>query len=1643
MRLRTGSTDRKLLSFIQMQAPTDNTVPGIWEYAVSNGSYTVRVSAGDKDNYDSDHQINVEGLPTVTDFRPNVNNKFRASTSTVKVTDGKLTIDASGGINTKMNYITFYPASTVVDVTPPTVSARFAGTLKSANVYDEEVQVFITASDASGSGLARLQYSLDGAAYVNYRAPFKITAGGGHNLKVKAVDANNNVRVTDTYQFSVQPPPQSANIDFLPEGKTVGAGYKADIGLAFDASRKFGWLNGNTKVPASYKGNMRVRSGTGDTKQLSIVQMQAETDNKAPGVWEHIVPNGRYRVKVTAGDNEYYDSGHQINVENLPVISDFAPSEVQKFRTRVGTVQVSDGKLTISANGGNNTKMTHLSFSPATSVTDTVAPITNARFTGSQFSTNVYNNQVKIYITAADEGGSGLETLQYSVNGEAYKNYYVPFVINTPGDYNLKIKAVDGNNNQKVVSSYNFTVIDPDAPKVLSFSKQRLSFTVLKGQQVIPQTVTLATSPPTTSYTFTKTTASWITLPAKSQNLQFGPENINSNMEVGNYQAQITCSADKYQSATLLVDLQVVDVLHEQTSHVNFQDANTVPPLGFIRDIGQAYGPRTGLYQGAALEYGWKKRSDGSVLDLTGNGRNRNTPDDVLLATLLHMQADDITEEFSGVKTEGYWEMEVPNGTYDVTLSVGDGYVNTMPEYHSINIEGVNAINQFLPNGKRGTNSRFKAVTTRVNVTDERLTINADGGTNTKINYASIVPVSLAPYLFWATKTANIFIEKGTSESKSLSMVLGSSNSAASTYSVTASYGAGATGWLTFNQSPTGKQPIVSFNYSAAKNLATGIYKATVKATSGGFTSAVFDVQLNVVDGSKPYVVSSSPANGSAKVSLSTVSIAANNLHIPAVPGYQGGVENGTIDSSTVKLLRIVDGVSSKVNGVVQGTGGGDVISFSPSKGLEANAVYKFIITAGVKSYSGAGFTPYEATFTTAAAKIDSTNILNARFTKVPIPGTQDKKYTSLVIGPDGKFYALRLDGAIERYTINHTDGSLSGQQIITTLFSKYGNRSAIGLVFAPQSTASNLIAYVSHSSPGLAAAPTFDGNISRLQGPNLQDEQLIITKLPRSKRDHLVNGLAFGPDGALYICQGSMSSAGSYDADWQRDEVLLSGAVLRLNLSKLDAFTLPLDVETTSNQNLINNAPSVSAMMSDSTYNPYGSASPLTIYASGVRNAYDLVWHSNGQLYLPTNGSGGGGNSPESVMGTRRPDGTSYAGAEIDATRSIQPQHDWMFRVNPARSVGYYGHPNPLRGEYSLNRGFKDNPLYLPSISADTRYRPAAYDFGLNNSPNGVIEYKSSTFGGILKGKLLVCRFSGGGDIAVMKPGSTVKTTIAGSDDSIYDIAKVTTGSGNNGLVGMSGFGNPLDIVEDVINGNLYVIEYNWNDSPNLTTQITLLRVEASPAPALRTAASYEPAENSSENKKYDITLTNKGGDTLQVKSIRLAGKEASKFKITGLPLPTDKLPMQVRQNSSVSFKVISKAAIPSLSSYVKLIVTAMDDTETEVDLNNALEANQIDFNDISAEIKENENYNIQVYPNPNLGHPVSVQLKNFNRNEPLTIQLYDQKGIVLKTVRATADADGRYSMRMDMANYKSSFYILRVDYSAGFKFAKIVNIN
>ena len=699
--------------------------------------------------------------------------------------------------------------------------------------------------------------------------------------------------------------------------------------------------------------------------------------------------------------------------------------------------------------------------------------------------------------------------------------------------------------------------------------------------------------------------------------------------------------------------------------------------------------------------------------------------------------------------------------------------------------------------------------------------------------------------------------------------------------------------WLVIPADPA----IGTLPFRLKAGLTAGTYSTTLIAMAEGFASAELPVSatLTAPEVQRPSVVSVSPRNGAVAVPT-TASISANELALPNGRNGVFGVDNATITSQTVRLIKTAS--NSVIPTTVNGTGGGDAINLTPSFPLEANTTYRFVID-GVRDLTGVTFEPFSSTFTTSGGGGNSGGDLDAvAFTNAGNVVT-GARYTSLAVGPDGRMYGLSIDGNIARWTIA-TDGTLTNQQDIRTVTDSYGERSAVGFTFSPHATADNLVAFVTHCSGGLTNAPAWDSKISQLSGPDLASERLMVTNLPRSRRDHLTNSMAFRADepNVLYFNQGSNSAGGAPDNSWgNRLERLLSAATLRLDLDRLPESAWPLNAKTTMNVAAINaadvNSPTLGSgsgtyrennqtFLDNGTYNPYYVGAPLTLYATGIRNAFDLTWHSNGQLYVPTNGTAGGSNTPASIDGTRRPDGSLYRGPAVPATLANNTQRDWLFRIDPRSPVAYYGHPNPLRGEFVLNRGPEDVTNYPATVTPDANYRGSAYDFEFNKSPNGVIEYRSNAENGNLRGALLVCRYSGGSDIMALVPGGANGDIVA---------TKV-------GIPGFSGFRDPLDIVEDVTTGNLYVSDFG-------TSSIVLLQPsnQASPRPFLTLTPGevlLDGVVGANPAKTTTIFVGNAGNAILEGAVATLSGAQAGEFS-----LDTRSLPATVGVNSTASLTV------------------------------------------------------------------------------------------------------------------------------------------
>ncbi|HEY2586131.1 MAG TPA: hypothetical protein VGI81_10250 [Tepidisphaeraceae bacterium] len=423
-------------------------------------------------------------------------------------------------------------------------------------------------------------------------------------------------------------------------------------------------------------------------------------------------------------------------------------------------------------------------------------------------------------------------------------------------------------------------------------------------------------------------------------------------------------------------------------------------------------------------------------------------------------------------------------------------------------------------------------------------------------------------------------------------------------------------------------------------------------------------------------------------------------------------------------------------------------------------------------------------------------------FDRVLLPIADGHGYTAVKIGPDGRLYAATFEGLIYRFPIR-PDGTLESPTIIDTIPKTEGKpRLLIGFCFDPASTADNPIVWTTHSFGAVNECPDWTGKVSRLRGKDLEIDEDVVVDLPRSIHDHSTNQLEFGPDGALYIPQGSNSSCGAPDEYWgMRPERLLNASILRLDVKKVTPGQ-PIDAKTPDG---------------GGSYDPYARGAPLTIYAGGLRNAYSLVWHRNGHLYVPVNGAGIDGNTP--------------AGNGVEGLPSIpEAEHDWLDRVNEGK---YYGHPNPQQHHFVMNGGHPDDDLksydvheYRLGTPPDIDYEPPILDFGSHCSADGIIEYKGNAFHGHLDGKLLVCRYNNGQDILCV--GLDAEGNVAVDKNGDRDLI---TGEG------LIDFQTPLALTEDLRNGNLYVTEYG-------TKHIVLLK-PGMPTPAASSRPATRPSSD------------------------------------------------------------------------------------------------------------------------------------------------------------------------------------------------------
>ncbi|AXE90078.1 hypothetical protein C1703_34125 [Streptomyces sp. Go-475] len=111
--------------------------------------------------------------------------------------------DKAGNVAAEKNVRFTVVAAPPQDTTPPVTGVTVEGTKNSDGAYVNSARVTVTATDAHGSGVERIEYSLDGGPYLAYSAPVVVDRAGAHTVAYRATDKAGNTSAARTVTFTV------------------------------------------------------------------------------------------------------------------------------------------------------------------------------------------------------------------------------------------------------------------------------------------------------------------------------------------------------------------------------------------------------------------------------------------------------------------------------------------------------------------------------------------------------------------------------------------------------------------------------------------------------------------------------------------------------------------------------------------------------------------------------------------------------------------------------------------------------------------------------------------------------------------------------------------------------------------------------------------------------------------------------------------------------------------------------------------------------------------------------------------------------------------------------------------------------------------------------------------------------------------------------------------------------------------------------------------------------------------------------------------------------------------------------------------------------------------------------------------------
>jgi plastocyanin len=370
------------------------------------------------------------------------------------------------------------------DTIPPTVTAAVAGDRDPSGNYVGSATVSLTATDA-GSGVASVEYQLDGGTWAPYSAPAVVSSLGMHMFHYRATDVAGNTSAEGMAHFTIverpgdgTPPTVTASI----AGSQDASGGYIDVATvsltATDAGSGVAaveyklddgaWTAYTGPVPVTAAGmhmfSYRARDVAGNTSPEGMAHFTVvKSDTTAPVVTASVGgtqdADGNYvgsaTVSLTATDAgsgvaavEYKLDGGAWTAYAAPVRVSAPGAHTVGYRARDVAGNTSpEGSVAFTVIAGG----------------DTTAPTVSLAVSGKQSGDWSYVGQATVTLTGAD-AESGVDFIEYKVDSGAWTRYAAPVVVSALGAHTVRSRATDVAGNVSAEVSGSFTVVAAPPP---------------------------------------------------------------------------------------------------------------------------------------------------------------------------------------------------------------------------------------------------------------------------------------------------------------------------------------------------------------------------------------------------------------------------------------------------------------------------------------------------------------------------------------------------------------------------------------------------------------------------------------------------------------------------------------------------------------------------------------------------------------------------------------------------------------------------------------------------------------------------------------------------------------------------------------------------------------------------------------------------------------------------------------------------------------------------------------------------------------------------------------------------------------------------------------------------------------------------